>query len=75
MDINELLKQFENHKDDLTAVLDDCKDGPDELVLLASIMKPLLQSITDTEKDLSKPFTDQKALKPDVDEDETVYHG
>lgn len=56
MDINELLKQFENHKDDLTALLDDCEDGPDELVLFASIMKPMLQSIMDAELELSPPL-------------------
>lgn len=52
MDINDWIKILEDSKGELGHILNECKDGPAELALLASKMEPLLEEFSTIEKEL-----------------------
>ena len=53
MDIDKLIKVLEDNKKQLYDILNNCKDGPAELALLASKMRPLLDNIASLEAQLN----------------------
>ena len=43
MDTNELKRLLSENCDELTRILDDCRNGPAENVIVAEAMEPMLQ--------------------------------
>ena len=62
MDFNDYLKLLEDNTNQLTKLLDHCQEGPDELVLLASMMRPILQDFIEAQKNLQSSQASQETI-------------
>ena len=57
MDVNDLIKILKDSEDQLNHILSDCREGSSQLVLLASKMDPILESISSLEAELSSSIS------------------
>lgn len=60
MDANDLMKILKESEAQLNQILSDCKNGPSELVLLASKMDPLLTNFSALEAELLSSVQNEK---------------
>lgn len=74
MDINDVLKTLNENSSNLKDILNECKAGPAELVLLASKMEPILENLSEYQTNLTimdssdKVMTDS-SFRPDSAKD------
>ena len=74
MDIKDTLNVLENSKKQLEQLLNDCKDGPAELTLLAYKMMPMLEDFSRAEAELfSAASTSPLPMEPSTEENTSSH--
>lgn len=68
MDVNELIKILKDNENQLNHILDDCKEGSAQLILLASKMDPILENFSFWETELSSSISDNHATTEQANE-------